>query len=245
MKIVSWNIRHGGTKSRLAAIQDQLRLWDPDVVGLSEFRGSATSQAIAASLAGAGLLHQRTTADADGRGVNFLMLASRFPIELQTSTGLLADSGRWLHVKIRGVHIISMHVPNRSDAKWQFHREVIERFEELRSVPAVAFGDTNTGLPEVDEENKFFNKKEAAWFQRIKEAQWQDVWRERNPHAREFTWYSHRDNGFRLDQAFAPNDFAAAISNIRHDWGAGGRDTKLSDHAAIVFDLAEDSVTPS
>lgn len=100
MKIVSWNIRHGGTKSKLTAICDQLQRWNPDVVGLSEFRESATSQAIAASLADMGLGYQHTTADAEQRGSNFLMLASRFELELQPSTGLLARSGRWLHAKV-------------------------------------------------------------------------------------------------------------------------------------------------
>lgn len=130
-----------------------------------------------------------------------------------------------------------MHVPNRSDEKWQFHDEVIAQFSNFGSVPAIGFGDTNTGVPGVDEESKFFNKKEASWFSRIETAGWQEVWRERNPDAREFTWYSNHSNGFRLDQVFAPNHFADAISNIRYGWG--GREAKLSDHAAIVFDVAE------
>ena len=133
-----------------------------------------------------------------------------------------------------------MHVPNRSDDKWQFHDEAIARFEEFRSAPAIACGDTNTGQPRIDEERKFFNRKEAAWFQRIKTAGWQDVWRERNSEGREFTWYSHQGNGFRLDQVFAPDHFAGNVSNIHYDWG-GTREAKLSDHAAIVFDLNTES----
>ena len=42
----------------------QLKHWNPDVVGLSEFRESATSQAIAESLAGIGLTYQQTTVGA-------------------------------------------------------------------------------------------------------------------------------------------------------------------------------------
>ena len=83
--------------------------------------------------------------------------------------------------------------------------------------------------------------EEAAWFQRINNAGWQDLWRERNPDGREYSWYSNRGGGFRLDQVFAPNHFADAVSNVRYDWGNGGRESKLSDHAAIVFDVAEGS----
>ena len=49
----------------------QLKHWNPDVVGLSEFRESATSQAIAESLAGIGLTYQQTTVGASDRRRNF------------------------------------------------------------------------------------------------------------------------------------------------------------------------------
>lgn len=123
MKVVSWNIRHGGTKARLPEICGQLEWWAPDLVGLTEFRESATSQTIAESLADLGLTHQLTTADAPDRGRNFLFLASRFPLRGQPAGGLLATSGRWLHAVVHGVRVMLMHVPNRSQAKWQFHTE--------------------------------------------------------------------------------------------------------------------------
>lgn len=58
------------TRKKLPAICEQLRFWNPDIVGLSEFRESATSQAIAAALGDMGLIHQQTTVEARGRGVN-------------------------------------------------------------------------------------------------------------------------------------------------------------------------------
>ena len=102
MKFVSWNIRHGGTKSKLEAICDQLAIWDADVVGLSEFRSTQTSQSIAKALNSLGLVHQTTTQDAPDGGRNFLALASKFPIEIQPASGRLAELGRWLHAKVRG-----------------------------------------------------------------------------------------------------------------------------------------------
>lgn len=238
MKFVSWNIRHGGTKKKLEAICDQLRDWNADVVGLSEFRESGTSQAIAKSLRELGLKHQLTTVDSPKRGRNFLLLASRFPAEVQPAGGILASSGRWLHAKVEAMNVILAHVPNRSAEKWQFHQEAVARFAELKDVPAIFFGDTNTGQPKLDEENAFFNRREADWFQQINDAGWIDVWRERNPEGREFTWYSNHNNGFRLDQLFAPRQFAHRIVDVQYDWGRGGRDAKLSDHAAIVFEVA-------
>ncbi len=242
MRVVSWNIRHGGTKAKLTEICNQLERWKPDVVGLTEFRESATSQAIAASLAGMGLTCELTTAQAADRGRNFLLLASRFPLRLQPSDGLLDTSGRWLHAIVGGVRVMLMHVPNRSKAKWQFHAEVIAQLSQFRSESAIAMGDTNTGQPGLDEENKCLYRKEGAWMEEIKSIGWQDVWREQNPKGREFTWYSNHGNGFRLDQVFATADVAESMSRVRHDWGNRGRAGKLSDHAAIVFDVSEDVV---
>src|SRR6266704_1967980 len=62
MRIVAWNIRAGGGQ-RVGAIGRQLERWAPDVVALSEFRATAPSLAVAATLAEAGLPHQLTTAD--------------------------------------------------------------------------------------------------------------------------------------------------------------------------------------
>ena len=237
MKIVSWNIRHGGTKIKLPAICDQMTAWSPDIVGLTEYRNNETSKAIANRLDELGLVHQVTTRDACPTAKNFLMLASRFPIEHQPATGLLEELGRWLHVKVECIEIMLMHVPNRSANKWQFHEEAIAQFEKYQSVPAIAMGDTNTGRSEIDEENKFFNKRENKWFDRINSAGWVDVWRNQNPDKREFTYYHHGRTGFRLDQVFAPDQFAVQLTNVRYDWGGGGREAKLSDHAAVVFEV--------
>ena len=103
-------------------------------------------------------------------------------------------------------------------------------------------GDTNTGQPGLDEESKFFYRKEGEWLEKIKSVGWEDVWREQNPKGRDFTWYSHQGNGFRIDQVFATSDFAESISKVRYDWGEHGREGKLSDHAAIVFEVSESAI---
>ena len=113
----------------------------------------------------AGLTYQQTTVGASDRGRNFLLLASRFPLQIEPSAGLLNSSGRWLHAVVRGVNLMLMHVPNRSDAKWQFHDDVITQLSRFESGRAIAMGDTNTGQPGLDEESKFFYRKEGAWLE--------------------------------------------------------------------------------
>jgi exonuclease III len=59
--------------------------------------------------------------------------------------------------------------------------------------------------------------------------------------SREYTWYSHRNNGFRLDYAFCSPHLAAAVAYVQHAWGYDHsqpeRRDALSDHAALIIDL--------
>lgn len=248
MKFVSWNIQQGGG-SRADRIIDQLRVWNADVVGLLEFHGNAPSQRIANALIDMGLEHQVTTLDEEDPHKNCLLLASRWPVERQLSSGVLLQTRRWLHVKVQSIDVMLMHIPNRDeskyhgikDVKYRMHDAVIETFIRHDDYLALAVGDTNTGQIGLDEVSRYFNNREDEWFTRINASGWGDVWRNRNPRKTEYTWYTggRSDNGFRLDLLFAPNLFASEIAYVRYDWGGGGRAAKLSDHAALVFELKE------
>jgi exodeoxyribonuclease-3 len=241
MRVISWNIQQGGGK-RAKGIMGQLRRWSPDVVGLSEFRGTPPSQQISTGLKEMGLTHQVTTVDSKQPGSNGLLLASRFPIQQIAGKGPLHSLGRWIHVEINEplpMHVITMHVPNRSEGpKYECHAWIVEFFQRHRMQSAMAMGDTNTGMIDLDEESRFFNRRESDWFGQISEAGWIDVWRDRNPSRREFTWRSSHGNGFRLDQLFASHAIERLVSSVEYDWGNPPADVRqLSDHAAIVIDV--------
>src|SRR5262245_40922504 len=102
MRIVSWNIRAGGGL-RTAAIADQLARWAPDVVALSEFRGTPPSSALARAVAERGLAHQLCTASAGSPRVNALLVASRWPIaRVRLRSAPAGDPGRWLLARVHG-----------------------------------------------------------------------------------------------------------------------------------------------
>ena len=63
LRILSWNIQHGGGK-RVAAISRALTSRNPDCAVLVEFCASPASRTIAAHLANLGLTHQLDTARA-------------------------------------------------------------------------------------------------------------------------------------------------------------------------------------
>ncbi len=242
MRVISWNIRNGGGKS-VDGILKQLQVWNPDVAGLQEFRGMASSKKISSALHELGLVYQVSTVDPVEPRWNRLLLASRIPFVTHEATGVCKESGRWLHVTLEtpdSLQLMVMHVLNRFEGhKYKFQDEVIETFQSMRTANALAFGDTNTGVPHVDEEAMYFLPREGEWFDRIREAGWEDVWRARNPETREFTWYTHGGSGFRQDQLFATGSMAKRVTDIRYDWGQPETETgrTMSDHAAIVFDI--------
>jgi exonuclease III len=106
----------------------------------------------------------------------------------------------------------------------------------LRARPAeaaLAIGDFNTCRPYLDEAGAI--DATAHFLDKIEAAGFCDLWRRRNPEGREYSWYSTRGNGFRIDHAFLSAPLAERAGPIRysHDERMAG----LSDHSPLIVDL--------
>jgi len=245
MRIVSWNIRAGGGR-RVANIAKQLARWQPDIVALSEFRATPPSQSLAEALLEYGLEHQLTTSQDEQPATNALLLASRDPLEQIWLPTVPQEVHRWLLATIKATQPFSigvMHIPNRvSGRKYLFHEAVLTIARQWSLGPGCLIGDTNSGMPGIDEETAVFGPQEAGWLQSLEAAGWPDIFRYLKGQQRAFTWYSPNGrNGFRLDQAFINRQLMPRVRNMRYEWGSpemsnDRRDT-LSDHAAIILDF--------
>jgi exonuclease III len=244
VRVVAWNIRAGGGV-RADAIARQLARWTPDVVALSEFRATPPSVRLAARLAGLGLAHQLTTADPRAPGDNALLVAARWPLRRLRRAGL-ADRRRWLLAEVAAplpLVIGAMHVPNRvSGRKYPFHDAVLGCARRWRLGPALLIGDTNSGRRGLDEEVPVFSAREEGWIDALAGCGWADAFRHLRAEARAYTWYSPNGrNGFRIDQAFVNGPLLERLKDATHAWGGAasrGRRDRLSDHAALIVDLA-------
>jgi exonuclease III len=243
MRIVGWNIRAGGGR-RADAIAGQLCLWHPDVVTLSEFRGTAPSCQIAWSLRNAGLYHQQTTADPRYPAVNALLVASRWAIRRIHFGPLPYDPMRWLAIDVAAPQpftLLSVHVPNRvSGRKYPFLDAITRVATTWQDQPALVIGDTNSGRIGIDEQTPAFNAVEDRWMAQMEALGWHDAFRWLHHRQREFTWYSpNGNNGFRLDQAFVHRCWVARLTAAAHVWGGDAlvRRDVLSDHAALLIDF--------
>ena len=248
MRVVAWNIRAGGG-TRAVAIARQLQRWEPDVVALSEFRATAPSQALARALADAGLGHQLTGVDRKRPVANGLLVAARWPLRRVRLRHAPAEPGRWLMASMAtpsGLLVVgAMHVPNRAGGrKYPFLDAVLACARRWRRGPALLVGDTNSGRRGLDEQVAGFNAREEGWIDALADCRWLDAFRHLRADARAYTWYSpNGSNGFRIDQAFVNAALLGRLRTAAYVWGGAsrrGRRDALSDHAALLVDLADD-----
>ena len=246
MRIVAWNIRGGGG-IRAAAIARQIVRWGADVVALSEFRATPPSRWLAERLGVAGLAHQLTTAEETAPRVNALLIASRWPLRRLRLRAAPPRRARWLVAVVDAPQpftLGTMHVPNRIEGdKYVFLDAVLGCARRWRHGPALFVGDTNSGRRGLDEEVPAFNAIEEGWVDGLAACGWSDAFRHLRPDARIYTWYSPNGaNGFRIDQAFVNPPLLVRLKDAAYVWGGATlrrRRALLSDHAALVVDLAD------
>ena len=236
MRVISWNIQHGGGR-RINGIFDQLMNWDPDVVVLSELRGTRASRELVSALHGSQLEHVESTVSESKPSENSISVLSRYPLVRHATPTGLVDEHRWVQAEVVAPEpflLAGLHVPNRtSGRKHDFLDAVVNGLPGEGALPGLAVGDMNTGRNGADEESVFFDAFEDSWFDRLEVAGWTDAYRSRLPDGRDFSWYSTHGNGFRLDHAFATASMNERINEVRYDWG----EARCSDHAALIVEI--------
>jgi exodeoxyribonuclease-3 len=247
MKLLSWNIQHGGG-NRISRIIEAIGGHDPDVIALSEYR-TRPGALLCSTLAERGWPHIEVTEPV--RSDNGLCVLSRTPMERTRPCPAPAENVvRWLDIDFPeygfglGLLHILCTVPGLKDrvtgeAKARFWEAVLGAAEARLHEPFLFVGDFNTGAHRLDEQGKTFIC--ADHFGRLSEIGWTDVWRHYNPDCTEWTWYSKlkggdRGNGFRLDHAFAT---PILVPRIKQCWYSHGeREEGASDHSMVIVEIA-------
>lgn len=231
MRIVTLNIRHGGG-SRVPHIANYLAGLHPDVVVLTEFRGTRPSHALADELVGDGLTHvARAPSEAKQNSVAVL---ANTPFEARPLDALPEEhQGRVLAARFPQLELFAAYFPQRRSKA-----AVFELFLSGRHQPAhdrhLLIGDLNTGRHQLDEAGRTFYCTEQ--FEALSGAGLIDVWRTRNLEAREYSWFSSRGRGFRIDHAFASPRADRMVTGVFYDHEP--RIAGITDHSALIVDLA-------
>ncbi len=239
MRLVAWNILHGGGTRRTPLIT--LRLCDlaPDLVVLTEHR-RATGGQIGGVLYDRGLTHQVSTEPGPGR--NGVFVASRWPLAHAEVAPADWASNRWLDLRIPALDawLTAVHAPDthRSDAgriqrQAAYWQHLVRICRERAGMRHLVAGDLNTGRHGLDEVGRTFTGTE--FLGRFSALGYRDAFRLRDPTAPAPTWHSHTGSGFRIDAVWVSSRLSDAVENAWHD--ASAEDERESDHDPVVVDL--------
>ena len=243
MRIIYWNIRAGGGK-RIEAIYEQLLKWRPDVIGLCECRATPASIWLCEALAKEGWGFQLNAASVKTPAVNAVMLASRTPLTSVHLRPKPPEPRRWLFGRLEcGLCVGVMHAPNFvTGRKKPYFDAILDFARRWRGGAAVIGGDTNTGVPPLDGNPAAFHDWEWEWVHQLARFGWADAFRTLHGQTTAHTWYSpNAGNGYRLDQAYVNKQCLPSLTEAKYLWGSahpGQRRDGLSDHAALIVDLA-------
>lgn len=231
MKLVTLNLRHGGGR-RMPQLADRLAGYGADLLLLTEFRENAAAATLRTTLAASGLTHQAATPQQPR--LNGLFAASRHPFRIVKRRALRLDPLRLLALELDAFSLVGVHLPNLM-AKLP-HWEALLRLARARSrKPLVFLGDFNTGRIAGDAQGGPFPFSGAPYMEALEKMAWVDAWRHFHPRGREYTWYSHRGRGFRLDHAFLSPRCAPFLCSARFDHAI--RTEGLTDHSALMVEL--------
>ena len=230
MRLLAWNIRQGGG-SRLPRIAAALAHHEAEIVVLSEYRGGQSAARLLAVLDALGYHYATTLMPPLGRTGVLIAARCAFHEHGTLSIGL-PEPYRMVSVGFASFRLVGVYMPNLL-AKVPYWEALIAALLGDCRGAALAIGDFNTCRPYLDEAGAI--DRTAHYMDRIGEIGFCDLWRNRNPAVREYSWFSTRGNGFRIDHAFLSATLAARAGSIRysHDERLAG----ISDHSPLILDL--------
>jgi len=230
MRILTWNIRAGGGV-RVPGILAALAAHDADVLVLTEYRDGDAGTRLRAGLMEAG--HRFITRTVPPAPRNGVLIAARYRFrEHGAVSATLPEPWRMVDVSFGRLRVSGVYMPNLR-AKVPYWRALIDTLGPRAGGSSLALGDFNTCRAYVDEPGAF--DVTAYFLDEIAAAGFRDLWRGRFPDGREFSWYSHRGNGFRIDHAFGSPRLDRRVRGIRYSHGE--REAGLSDHSPLMLDL--------
>ena len=231
LRLLTWNLRHGGGTRRMPEITLALAALAPDIACLSEFRATPGSN-VRALLADLGLTHHLIAPAQDTE--NRVMIASRWRLDaIQSDASFPAGSNRWLAARVPDLDLTlaAVHIPDDSRrtqklACWQF---LIDFARKNAKLPCVVAGDFNSGRKGSDADAPLAGAALLGAFASLGMC---DVWRALHPDSRERSWHGPRGESSRIDAIFASEPLRKSLSNayFSHAEREGG----ASDHSPLI-----------
>lgn len=256
MRFATWNVN--GLRARLDFVLHWLQARQPDVVGLQELK-LADDQFPHAFFEAAGykvVTHGQ-------KAWNGVAILFRDEV-LNCQRGLPGEEGfgsRLITAEVCGVNFTTIYVPNGKSVEHEDYAKKLAWLTSLRAhldaqfdpeKPSVLCGDFNICPAPIDSWNEaalagkiFHTAAEREKFQAILDWGYKDVFRERFPEAKEFSWWDyrggafHRKMGLRIDFLLATPSAFSRVRNVEIDREYRKKIDSLtaSDHAPVIMDI--------
>lgn len=236
MRVMTWNILHGGGTARLPGIALAILDHRPDLVVLTEFRRSLGGQ-LRGVLADHGLEHQ--VSSDPGPGINGVLIASRWPAE-PMPIETCGPRERLVACRTRGIAVIGVHTPEltRHTASRLLWRDLTEAARAQSEADCLVIGDFNAERWGVDgTDRRRAHRGGSRLMGRLQSLGYIDAWRAMHPGEKAASWVSWRGEGYRLDHAFLSRSLGVSLRSCR--FSAVELEARLSDHAPLVLELSE------
>jgi exodeoxyribonuclease-3 len=197
------------------------------------------------------------------KAYNGVAICSRPPLEdIRKGFGDAAwdEQKRAIAARVSGLTLYNLYVPHGGERggdkhvfKLEWYRQLISRLEQDHSPddPLLLVGDFNVAHTDDDvySAEALFDTigtmpEEREAFSRLLDWGLRDVYRERHPDEKQFTWWGYmggaiwKDEGMRIDYALATPPLLERIEGIEVDlWPRKRRSPTPSDHAPLIVTL--------
>lgn len=230
MKIITWNIRQGGG-TRINKVICSIKDYKADIIVITEYRNNENGLELRKFLLDNGYLFQ--IVPMVDKNKNTLLIAARSDFSSQLFLqDLHEDYFRVVKVENNDLCLYGLYFPQKMEKKKIFDF-MLNEMNKYKGKAVVFIGDFNTGKHFIDEEkNTFFC---SQYINIIEENNYADAWRFINKDKHEFSWYSNRGNGFRIDHAYINEEYKDKILNCFYSHKE--REDKITDHSMMVLEL--------
>jgi exodeoxyribonuclease III len=255
VKLATWNVN--SIRARLELVVRWLREETPDIFCMQETK--VEPELFPAEPFHDLGYHLLVSGRKSWNGVAIASRAEPTDVREGLPGGFLQDQKRLLSMRIGGLRIVNVYVPNGGDVTLDRFGEKLQYLDELTAFaadlspdgPLVVMGDFNVA-PEIDDVydpvaldgSICFHPEERARVRKMLATGMEDVFRRFNPTGKAYSWWDYRSMAFRrkmgmrLDLILL-NGPAASLAEDCVIQAAPRKWEKPSDHAPVVLTLRD------
>jgi exodeoxyribonuclease-3 len=256
VRIATWNV------NGLRARQDFLLRWlaarEPDLVALQELKlpDEQFAHDVFAQAGYQALVHGQKS----WNGVAVLAKKPIAPVQVGLP-GQEEMGARWLVAEVEGFVFASLYCPNGKHTGHDDFARKLAWYDALAEhlaakhradLPLVLGGDFNVCPAPIDSYDEaalagqiFHTVEERARFRRLLDWGLRDLFREKNPALRAFSWWDYRDgafhrgHGLRIDFLLGTAPVLARVREVSIDreWRKKQEGLTASDHAPVIAEI--------